>query len=90
MLYALKDGVMLFNDDWLLVTASDAVCNFLPRAEKPEPGTHISAIFEADSTLGQTLARAIQGPAAPLEHFMTMLLNRSLDGSCRCHSAWPA
>ncbi len=67
MLYALKDGVMLFNDDWLLVTASDAVCNFLPRAEKPEPGTHISAIFETDSTLGQTLARAIQGPAAPLE-----------------------
>lgn len=78
MMYALKDGVMLFNEEWRLVTASDAVCNFLTLTEKPVPGTHILAMFDSASILGQTLARAIQGPNVPFERMIETESGRTL------------
>ncbi len=67
MMYALKDGVMLFTHDWRLVTASDAVCNFLPGARKPEAGTPVMEIFAPGTVLGHTLAQAIQRSTVSLE-----------------------
>lgn len=78
MMYALKDGVMLFTDDWLLVSASDAVCNFMPDARKPDPGTPLSRIFAPKSTLGRTLAQVVQGQAASLDQSVELEDGRHL------------
>lgn len=81
MLYALKDGVMLFTEDWRVVTASDAITNFLSGAAKPVPGTRAEQIFPPGNAIGDLLADMLAANDATRDHTVQLEDGRTVEVS---------
>jgi signal transduction histidine kinase len=58
MLDTLRDGVLLFTEDYRAVMVSDAVAYFLNRAEGELVGKRVEEIFEPDTALGAAVLEA--------------------------------